>query len=121
MNNPLQKLFGGLSLGKEAENSAVGIDIGSSSIKVVEIKRKGSKAILETYGAIVLGPYDNKEAGQVANLPVDKTGEALKEVLKQSGVTSGIAAFSIPIQSSLIFTIELPTQITESEMKTIIP
>ena len=35
MNNPLQKLFGGMSnLGGDGESSAVGIDIGSSSIKV---------------------------------------------------------------------------------------
>ncbi|MEO5635190.1 MAG: type IV pilus assembly protein PilM [Candidatus Paceibacterota bacterium] len=122
MNNPLQKLFGGLgNIGGEAAESAVGIDIGSSSIKVVEIKRKGSKAILETYGAIALGPYDNAEAGQVTNLSVEKIGEALKEVLKQSGVTSTTAAFAVPIQSSLIFTIELPKHISESEMSTVIP
>ena len=36
-------------------DSAVGIDIGSSAIKVVEIKKRGGKPELETYGAITLG------------------------------------------------------------------
>lgn len=60
MDNPLKKLFGSaatLILGGDSNQSAVGIDIGTSSIKVVEIKKKGGKAVLETYGAISLGPY----------------------------------------------------------------
>ncbi len=122
MDNPLRKFFSSLSnLGGGAENSAVGVDIGSSAIKVVEIKTKGGKAILETYGAIALGPYDGLDAGRVTNLSVEKVAEALKEVLKQSGVVTTSPAFSIPVQSSLIFTIELPSSIKESEMATIVP
>ncbi|MES3031757.1 MAG: type IV pilus assembly protein PilM [Patescibacteria group bacterium] len=122
MDNPLKKFFGSLgNFGSGKEDSAVGIDIGSSSIKVVEIKRKGGKAILETYGAIALGPYDNLDAGRVTNLSVEKLAEALKEVLKQSGVTLKEGALSIPIQSSLIFTIELPLQMGEKEMAAIVP
>ncbi|MBI5005315.1 MAG: hypothetical protein HZC03_01795, partial [Candidatus Lloydbacteria bacterium] len=41
-------LFGG----DEKGESAVGIDIGSAFIKVVQLKNKGGKAILETYGEI---------------------------------------------------------------------
>src|SRR5664279_2979754 len=122
MDNPLKKFFSGINkLGGGSGDSAVGIDIGSSAIKVVEIKKKGGKAILETYGAIALGPYADLEAGRVTNLPVEKIVLALQEVLKQSGVTSKTLALSIPVQSSLIFTIELPAQIAEAEIATIIP
>ena len=122
MNNPFKKIFSNINnLANGVESSAVGVDIGSSSIKIVEIKRKGGKAILETYGVIALGPYALLDAGHVTNLPVDKIAEALKEVLKQSGATVNSAAFSIPVQSSLIFTVELPAQVKESEMATIIP
>jgi len=121
MDNPFKKIFGRTNLLRnESSDSAVGIDIGSSAIKVVEIKKKGSKAILETYGAIALGPYEELEVGRVTNLPVEKTVEALKEVLKQSGVTNSSVALSIPVQSSLIFTIELPGAIKESEMTSIV-
>lgn len=109
-------MFGG-----GATDSAIGVDIGSSAIKVVEIKIKGGKAILETYGAIALGPYDGLDAGRVTNLSVEKAAEALKEVIKQSGLTTTTPAFAIPVQSSLIFTIELPSTVKESEMSTIIP
>jgi len=122
MSNPLKNLSSIFSkIGSHDGASAVGVDIGSSAIKVVEIKKKAGKAILETYGAIALGPYDDAEAGHVANLPVEKMVLALKEVLKQSGVTAGSVAMSIPIQSSLIFTIELSDKIVESDLATIIP
>jgi type IV pilus assembly protein PilM len=122
VNNPLQKIFskiGDLAGGRE--DSAVGIDIGSSAIKVVEIKKKGGRAVLETYGSVALGPYADQDAGRVTNLSVEKIGEALKEVLKQSGVVTSSGAFAIPVQSSLIFTIELPSQIGEKEMALVVP
>ena len=122
MNNPIKNFISGLNLFKGGSgDSAVGIDIGSSAIKVVEIKKKGGKAVLETYGAIALDSYAQVDTGRVTNLPVEKIVEALKEVLKQSGVTTTSAAFSIPVQSSLIFTISLPAQVKESEMATIVP
>jgi len=121
MYNLFKKIFSNFSmLGNEEDSSAVGVDIGSSAIKVVEIKKKKGKAILETYGAISLGPFADLEIGQVTNLPADKMSNALKEVLKQSGITSTNTALSIPVQSSLIFTIDLPYGIKEGEMSAII-
>lgn len=122
MSNPLKDIFSNFHIGGAGTNdTAVGIDIGSSAIKVVEIKKKGGKAMLETYGSISLGPYaEGGEAGRVTNLTRDKIIEALKEVLKQSGVSSPSSALSIPVQSSLIFTIELPLQVKESEMTSIV-
>ena len=122
MNNFLTKFISGFGLGgSSGGDSAVGVDIGSSAIKVVEIKRKGGKAVLETYGAIALGPYSDLGAGAVTNLPAEKIVLALKEVLKQSGVTSSSLALSVPIQSSLIFTIELPTQMGDAQIASIVP
>jgi type IV pilus assembly protein PilM len=122
MSNLLKNIFSGFGgFSKGGGDTAIGIDIGSSAIKVVEIKRKGSKAVLETYGSIALGPYDNLEAGRVTNPPVEKIILALKEILKQSGATGTSLAISIPIQSSLIFTIELPAQIGTAEMDSIVP
>ncbi|MCE9549152.1 hypothetical protein K8Q98_02015, partial [Candidatus Nomurabacteria bacterium] len=80
MSNPFKKFFSNAVIFGKTEESAVGIDIGTSSIKIVEIKRRGGKAILETYGAISLGPYADLDAGRVTNLPAEKIAEALKEV-----------------------------------------
>ncbi len=121
MSNPFKDILSNVSFlkGGGAPN-AVGIDIGSSAIKVVEIKKKGGKAVLETYGSISLGPYGDTEIGRITNLTEDKIIEALKEVLKQSGTTTPSSALSIPVQSSLIFTLELPTEINEGDMDTIV-
>ncbi len=121
MSNPFKDILSNVSFlkGGGAPN-AVGIDIGSSAIKIVEIKKKGGKAVLETYGSISLGPYGDTEIGRITNLTEDKIIEALKEVLKQSGTTTPSSALSIPVQSSLIFTLELPTEINEGDMDTIV-
>ena len=118
----MQKILDNIKgLGGGGEERAVGIDIGSSAIKVVEIKKKGGKAILETYGAIALGPYADLDAGRTTNLPIEKVIEALKEVIKQSQTGSSSPALAIPVQSSLVFTIELPSKIKESELASVIP
>lgn len=122
MSNLFKDIFSKMTGGSGGnDNSAVGIDIGSSAIKVVEIRKNGGRVILETYGAIALGPYADLEAGQVTNLSVEKSAEALVEVLKQSGSSASKPAFAIPVQLSLIFTIELPAQITESQIGEIVP
>src|SRR3989344_7241397 len=122
MANFLQNIFSSLSKAGHADGgSAIGVDIGTSAIKVVQIKKKNGKALLETYGAIALGPYANTEAGRVASLPVEQTALALKEVLSQSGISGSDLALAIPIQSILIFTLELPAQVGEDEIASIVP
>ncbi|MEK7113227.1 MAG: type IV pilus assembly protein PilM [Patescibacteria group bacterium] len=121
MNNIFKDIFSKLGSLKPADTgSALGIDIGSSAIKIVELKKKGGKIVLETYGAISLGPYANTDLGRVTNLPVDKVVEALKEVLKQSSVSTTSSAFSIPVQSSLIFTLALPPQVKEGDIASVV-
>ena len=106
MKNPFSKLN---FLSPGANGSAVGVDIGTSAIKVVEIKKKGGKIALLTYGSISLGTYlEGGEIGQVTNLPAEKVILALKEVLKQAGVSTKSSAIAIPVQSSLIFVLDLP-------------
>ena len=122
MDNPVKNFFSSFNFLKGGDgDNAVGIDIGSSAIKVVEIKKRKGKAVLETYGAIALGSYADTDIGRTTNLPLEKVVEALKEVLKQSGVTTTSSAFSIPVQSSLVFTISLPTQVKENEISSIVP
>src|SRR3989344_7706599 len=122
MNNPFKDIFAKVVGGGTSDNnSAVGVDIGSSAIKVVEVKKRGGRVVLETYGAIALGPYATLAAGQTTNLPVEKAALALKEVLKQSGASLSDLALAIPVQLSLIFNLELPAQIKENEIATIVP
>jgi len=94
---------------KQKSDEAVGIDIGSSSIKVVQLKKRNGKAVLETYGVLSLGPYAKQEVGTVTNLQVEDLSQALLDVMKESNVTTKSGIISIPSLSSLIFTITLPS------------
>jgi type IV pilus assembly protein PilM len=121
-----KKLFGqGLSFLKSAqggaEGSVVGIDIGASSIKVVQLRKKMGKAVLETYGAIALGPYGGLEIGEVTNLSPEKISEALKDVLRESGVSAKVAGLSIPSSASLVFLISIPPMVNEKDYPSIVP
>ncbi len=104
----------------EKENSVLGIDIGTSSIKIVQLKRKGGKAVLETYGELALGPYAGLEVGQATLLSEEKLTDALKDIMRESKVTTKEAGMAIPFSSSLISLIELP-QVSEKELATMVP
>jgi type IV pilus assembly protein PilM len=124
MSNMFQNIFGdGFSsmFGSKKEESVLGIDIGSSSIKIVQLKKKGGKAVLETYGALALGPYAQTDVGTATNLPAEALTQALLDVLKESNTTTKNGALAIPSSASLIFLITLPGAISESDLSAIIP
>ena len=118
MDNPFKKAIN--SFFSKKGGSVLGIDIGSSSIKLVQLKRKGGKAILETYGEISLGPYAGFEIGRSTNLGADKVSEALRDLIGEANVTTNDCGLSIPVSSSLITFIKLP-QTAEKQLQTVIP
>lgn len=106
MANPFSSLFSGFL--KKQGTSVLGIDIGSSSIKVVQLRKDKGRAILETYGELALGPYAGVEIGRATNLSQEKIIEALRDVLKESNVTTKECGISIPSSSSLLSFIHMP-------------
>lgn len=100
--------------------SVIGIDVGTSSIKIVQLAEKKGSAVLETYGEIALGPYAGAEVGQAANPPNDKVVEALKDLMQEANVTSRTGGVSVPLSASLISLITLPTRRT-SDLASMIP
>lgn len=107
---------------KKKNTSALGIDIGSSSIKVVQLKKKGNKAILETYGELSLGPYGGISIGQSTNLPTDKIVQAVTDLLaeKEVALTTKICGLAIPFKASLLSIIEMPA-IGPKELASMVP
>lgn len=90
------------------KGSVLGVDIGSSSIKVVQLRREKEKAVLETYGEVVTGPYGNMKVGQPVQLSSDIVAEAIKDVMKESNAKAKIARVAIPLKSSFVKIINLP-------------
>jgi len=118
MANLLDKITG-LGFLKKGE-SVLGVDIGTSAIKIVQIKNKGGKVVLENYGALALGPYANLEPGQAAGLSKEKIVEALQDLIRESGITSKKAAIAIPLKDTMISLIDMP-DVGEKQLKTMIP
>ncbi len=104
-----------------SNKDAIGIDVGSSSIKVVQLKKKNGKCVLQTYGILALGPYANTDVGAVTNLKAEDISKALLDLMKEANVTTNSAIISIPSLSSLIFTLSLPSKVAEGELSKIIP
>lgn len=110
------KLFGS---GKKT-GSVIGIDVGSSSLKVVQLRRQGSTAVLETYGELALGPYAGLEVGQATNLPAAKIAETLSDLIREANVTTTNVGISIPFSRTLLTVVELPRRDDPEEQKTVI-
>ncbi|MBU3968635.1 type IV pilus assembly protein PilM [Patescibacteria group bacterium] len=102
------------------EESVLGIDISSSSIKVVQLRKKRGKAILETYGEISLGAYANVENGRATKLSTQKITEALSDLLRESKVTAKKCGVAVPLSSSLLKIIKIPS-VSERQLKEIVP
>jgi len=102
--------------------SVIGVDVGSSSIKIVQLRKKGSQALLETYGELSLGPYAGVSVGQATNLPQDKIVAALHDLLveKEVNITTNLAGIAIPYSSSLMTVVEMPL-VPPKELASMIP
>ncbi len=92
--------------------SFVGVDIGSGSVKVVQLRKEREQAVLETYGELKSERYFQKEtaatlSGFLAHRDENMVS-LLTDVLKESNVTSRRAVFSIPSAASFITVINFP-------------
>jgi type IV pilus assembly protein PilM len=93
--------------------SQLGVDIGSSNIKIAQLRPKDNQFVLETYGLVnVSYQIANKESSNL----VKQTAELLKDLMKRSGVTTNKVVASLPNNSVFTSVIEMP-KIPASELK----
>jgi type IV pilus assembly protein PilM len=104
----------------DPNKSVLGIDIGPSAIKFVQLKRKKGKAVLETYGELALGPYAKIEVGRSTNLDNNQAAQAVLDVLRESNATTIKSSLSIAMGSSLVSFIKLP-KVEEQQLAQMIP
>lgn len=106
----------------EPASSVLGIDVGSSAIKIVQIKKHNGQAILETYGELALGPYAAGVVGQAVVLSPDKIAAALSDLMKEKevNITTKDCGVSIAFASSLMSVIELP-QVSSKQLAVMVP
>lgn len=104
----------------EKRQSVLGVDIGSSSVKLVQLRRERGRVVLETYGEIALGPYGAMEIGRAVKLPPDKLAEAVGDVMREANVSTADAAMTVPMRSSMTSVIELPA-LDDDKLATMVP
>ena len=106
----------------QGESSALGVDIGSSAIKIVQIKKKNGQAVLETYGELALGPYVGVGVGQAVILTTDNIAQALTDLMreKEVNITTKKCGISIPFASSLMSVIEMPA-VSSKQLAVMVP
>ncbi|HYE22794.1 MAG TPA: type IV pilus assembly protein PilM [Verrucomicrobiae bacterium] len=96
--------------------SHIGVDIGTSNIKIVQLHPKDDKFALETYGVVnVAYQISSKDSATAIN----QTAEILKNLITKSRATTNKIVASLP--NSVVFTsvIEMP-QMPDAELKSAI-
>ncbi|MDQ5957859.1 MAG: hypothetical protein QG665_191 [Patescibacteria group bacterium] len=102
------------------QNSVIGLDIGSSSVKVIQLRKDKGRVILETYGELATGPYMEKAVGQAVALGPDILSQLIKDLFKEANITTKSGAISIPLRSSLLVTIDVP-ELPDDKLAQMVP
>ncbi|MFH0969462.1 MAG: pilus assembly protein PilM [Patescibacteria group bacterium] len=103
------------------KNYSIGIDFGTSAIKVVELSHKNQKACLENYGWVDLGLINPSSVNRVSVSKEQvsynkKLQKYLEKLIKSMKPKSDSAYISLPGFSGLLTVIEFPAM-SESELE----
>lgn len=114
-----------IGFGRKKSNF-LGIDIGALSVKAVQLREEGGKAVLEQYGELKTANYLKKTgeeivmgAGFLRFLESD-IAIMLKDLIKESNMTASQVIFSIPTPSAFIMSIDFP-RLPKEEIESAIP
>lgn len=105
---------------KDSTPVVVGVDIGASSIKLVEMTVRNGKVVLNNYGSIAIGPYANSPVGSTPNAKPEEIAKALTELFTETTASKNKVGVTLPTSSSLFRDISIPDTITGDEVKTVI-
>ncbi len=100
----------------------LGIDIGTASIKVMDLEKSGGRFSLKNYGLFSMKSADPKDEGQqsILKLPDEDIANGIKELLQKAKISSRNAIASIPSFSTFSTVIEMP-YLSEAELAQAIP
>jgi type IV pilus assembly protein PilM len=102
---------------KEEVGQAVGLDIGASSVKVVQLRREKDKIVLDTYGEVEVGPYAGLTPGQPTSLGEDKLIEVVKDLFREAKVTAKDAVVSIDASAAYVSLVKV-SKVDDAQLMT---
>lgn len=95
-----------------ASKRSIGVDVGTSSIKIVELSRAGRRIKLENYGEArtktLLRKSSTGGGADTLLLSVDEVSQVIISILEKADITTKKAVFSIPDFASFFTTFYLP-------------
>lgn len=92
------------------EGAVVGVDVGASSIKVVQLHEQKGVPVLDTYGELQLGPYDSVDIGRTVRLRPDRLIEAFVDIVREAGANAPRVALAVSYSSTFTTVITLNTE-----------
>lgn len=115
----ITKPFNSLFNKTGGSTSFVGVDIGSSSIKLVQLKNNRGTIVLETYGEVALGPYMEQPIGTAVNATPEIIARAMRDIITEAHITSTQYITGLPSSGVLLFTLTLP-KISEQNLAEVV-
>jgi len=99
------------------KKSYLGIDVGTSAIKIVEISKRRNRKTLENYGEMVseflAGRIYRSSKGKDIFLSNEEIAQAIKEIISSAKMESRDATFTLPDFASFFTRFDLPPMTKE--------
>ena len=100
---------------------AAGLDIGTYSIKALQLKRSGDHQLhLDTYGELEMAAYDSLPPGSITEIGEEKLIKAIRDLFLASKITATKITFSISMQDCFFSSINVP-KVSDKELATLVP
>jgi type IV pilus assembly protein PilM len=92
----------------------LGLDITTSSVKLIELTLSGSQYRVESYAA---EPTPHNAINEKAIVDADAVGEAIRRAVKRAGAKSRNAAIAISGDAAITKVIQMPLSLRENELE----
>jgi type IV pilus assembly protein PilM len=102
-----------ISLGSR-RSPLIGIDITTSSIKLIELAESGGQYRVESYAA---EPTPHSAVNEKAIVDANAVGEAIRRAVKRSGVRTKECAIAISGDAAITKSIPMPRSLSENELE----
>ncbi len=99
---------------RRASRPLLGLDITTSSVKLIELGRSGDGFRVESYAAEASPPNAISEK---AIVDAEAVGEAVRRAVKRSGAKTRDAAIAISGDAAITKVIQMPASFTEAELE----
>lgn len=111
-----------MPFGLFSSKTVLGVDLGTATIKFVELSKDGGRFSLKNYGILNLGEINKQASSKTMSLPSDDATVigALKELLAKSKVGTRNAVASIPAFLTFTTVLKLP-YLSEKDLAKAIP